>query len=32
MYTNVEIKIHLGQKLVVPEGAVIDTGIRQMDY
>ena len=30
MYANVEIKIHLGQKLVVPEGAVIDTGIRQM--
>ena len=30
MYANVEIKIHLGRKLVVPEGAVIDTGIRQM--
>jgi Cu(I)/Ag(I) efflux system membrane fusion protein len=30
MYANVEIKIRLGQKLVVPEGAVIDTGIRQM--
>jgi len=30
MYANVEIKIHLGQKLVVPDGAVIDTGIRQM--
>jgi membrane fusion protein, copper/silver efflux system len=30
MYANVEIKIHLGQKLVVPEGAIIDTGIRQM--
>ena len=30
MYANVEIKIRLGQKLTVPEGAVIDTGIRQM--
>ena len=30
MYANVEIKIPLGRKLVVPEGAVIDTGIRQM--
>ncbi|MBM4322514.1 MAG: efflux RND transporter periplasmic adaptor subunit [Deltaproteobacteria bacterium] len=30
MYANVEIKIHLGTRLVVPEGAVIDTGIRQM--
>jgi membrane fusion protein, copper/silver efflux system len=30
MYANVEIKIHLGQKLVVPEGAIIDTGIRQL--
>jgi Cu(I)/Ag(I) efflux system membrane fusion protein len=30
MYANVEIKIHLGQKLVVPEGAVIDTGVRQL--
>ena len=30
MYANVEIKIRLGQKLVVPEGAVIDTGLRQM--
>jgi membrane fusion protein, copper/silver efflux system len=30
MYANVEIKIRLGQKLVVPEGAIIDTGIRQM--
>jgi membrane fusion protein, copper/silver efflux system len=30
MYANVEIKIRLGQKLVVPEGAVIDTGIRQI--
>ena len=30
MYANVEIKIRLGQKLTVPEGAVIDTGIRQI--
>jgi Cu(I)/Ag(I) efflux system membrane fusion protein len=30
MYATVEIKIHLGQKLVVPEGAIIDTGIRQL--
>ena len=30
MFANVEIKIRLGQKLTVPEGAVIDTGIRQM--
>jgi Cu(I)/Ag(I) efflux system membrane fusion protein len=30
MFANVEIKIHLGQKLVVPEGAVIDTGLRQI--
>ncbi len=30
MYANVEIKIRLGQKLAIPEGAIIDTGIRQM--
>ena len=30
MYANVEIKVPLGQKLAVPEGAVIDTGIRQV--
>ena len=30
MYANVEIKIRLGQKLAVPEGAIIDTGIRQL--
>lgn len=30
MYGNVEIKIPLGRRLVVPEGAIIDTGIRQM--
>jgi len=27
---NVEIKVHLGQKLSVPEGAIIDTGLRQL--
>jgi membrane fusion protein, copper/silver efflux system len=30
MYANVEIKVRLGQKMTVPEGAVINTGIRQM--
>jgi Cu(I)/Ag(I) efflux system membrane fusion protein len=30
MFANVEMKIHLGQKLAVPEGAIIDTGIRQL--
>ena len=30
MYGNVEIKVHLGQRLVVTEGAIIDTGLRQM--
>jgi len=30
MYANVEIKVRLGQKLAVPEGAIIDTGIRQL--
>jgi len=30
MYANVEIKVHLGHKLAVPEGAIIDTGLRQM--
>ncbi|MBF0343909.1 MAG: efflux RND transporter periplasmic adaptor subunit [Nitrospirae bacterium] len=32
MFTNVEIKIDLGQRLVVPEEAVIDTGTRQVVY
>jgi Cu(I)/Ag(I) efflux system membrane fusion protein len=32
MYTNVEIKIDLGSKLVVPDDAVIDTGARQIVY
>jgi membrane fusion protein, copper/silver efflux system len=30
MYANVEIKVYLGQKLTVPEGAIIDTGLRQL--
>ena len=30
MYANVEIKVHLGTRLVVPEGAIIDTGLRQL--
>jgi Cu(I)/Ag(I) efflux system membrane fusion protein len=30
MFANVEIKVHLGQKLAVPEGAIIDTGLRQL--
>jgi Cu(I)/Ag(I) efflux system membrane fusion protein len=30
MYANVEIRIQLGRKLAVPEGAIIDTGIRQL--
>ncbi len=32
MFTNVEIKIDLGKKLVVPDNAVIDTGVRQIVY
>ena len=32
MFTNVEIKIDLGRKLAVPEGAVMDTGLRQVVY
>ncbi|MDP3112983.1 MAG: efflux RND transporter periplasmic adaptor subunit, partial [Thermodesulfovibrionales bacterium] len=32
MFTNVEVKIKLGSKLVIPESAVIDTGIRQIVY
>ncbi len=32
MFTNVEVKINLGNKLAVPESAVIDTGIRQIVY
>ncbi|HXX34823.1 MAG TPA: efflux RND transporter periplasmic adaptor subunit [Thermodesulfobacteriota bacterium] len=30
MFANVEIKVRLGQRLAVPEGAIIDTGVRQM--
>ena len=30
MYANVEIRVGLGRKLVVPDGAIIDTGVRQV--
>jgi len=30
MFANVEIKVRLGQKLTVPLGAIIDTGVRQL--
>lgn len=32
MYTNVEIKIPLGRRLVVPDSAVVDTGVRQLVF
>jgi Cu(I)/Ag(I) efflux system membrane fusion protein len=32
MFTNVEIRIGLGKKLVIPESAVIDTGVEQVVY
>jgi len=32
MFTNVEIKISFGQKFVIPESAVIDTGTSQVVY
>lgn len=32
MFTNVEIKINLGNRLAVPAEAVIDTGVRQIAY
>ncbi|HEX7371249.1 MAG TPA: efflux RND transporter periplasmic adaptor subunit [Thermodesulfobacteriota bacterium] len=32
MFTNTEIKIDLGERLVVPEDAVIDTGARKIIY
>ena len=32
MFTNVEIKIDLGNRLTVPAEAVIDTGVRQIVY
>ncbi len=30
MFTNVEITVRLGDRLAVPEGAVIDTGVRKV--
>jgi len=32
MYADVNLKIDLGEKLTIPEGAVIDTGIRQVAF
>jgi membrane fusion protein, copper/silver efflux system len=32
MFTNVELKVNLGQRLAIPEDAVIDTGMRQIVY
>ena len=32
MYTNVEIKVNLGNKLVIPDDAVLDAGKRQVVY
>ncbi len=32
MFTNVEVKIALGKRLVIPDDAVIDTGTRQIVY
>ena len=32
MYTNVEVKINLGDKLIVPDDAVLDAGKRQVVY
>ncbi|OGW21789.1 MAG: hypothetical protein A2X55_05265 [Nitrospirae bacterium GWB2_47_37] len=32
MFTTVEIKINLGNKLAIPEDAIIDTGTRQIVY
>ncbi len=32
MFTDVELKINLGRKMVVPDEAVIDTGLRQIVY
>jgi Cu(I)/Ag(I) efflux system membrane fusion protein len=32
MFTNVEIRINLGKKLVIPDSAVIDTGTSQVVY
>lgn len=30
MFADVEMKVRLGQRLAVPEGAIIDTGLRQI--
>jgi Cu(I)/Ag(I) efflux system membrane fusion protein len=32
MFANVEIKVDMGKRLVIPEDAVIDTGMRQLVY
>jgi len=32
MFANVEVKINLGRKLVIPSDSVIDTGMRQVVY
>jgi Cu(I)/Ag(I) efflux system membrane fusion protein len=32
MFTDVEMKVNLGQKLAVPDDAVIDTGLRKIVY
>jgi Cu(I)/Ag(I) efflux system membrane fusion protein len=32
MFTDVELKVNLGQRLAVPDEAVIDTGLRQIVY
>jgi membrane fusion protein, copper/silver efflux system len=32
MYTNVEVKINLGNKLIIPDDAVLDSGKRQIVY
>ena len=32
MFTNVTLKIHLGKRLIIPEEAIIDTGLRQIVY
>ncbi len=32
MYADVEIKVDIGEKLAVPEGAIVDTGVRQVAF
>jgi len=32
MFANVELKVELGRRLVVPDSAVINTGVRQLVY